>query len=98
MQYPIVDYFIEVNIDGRNGGTNTELFHKFIFQAPVFEICMDIPKNILVVFPFRLIENDFFCINDSALMSIFPPQLRKLAHSLQIMCGCEICIQCGTYQ
>ena len=37
-------------------------------------------------------------INDSALLLILPPQLRKTTQRHQIMCGFKICIQAGTYQ
>ena len=37
-------------------------------------------------------------ISDYALLIILPPKLRKMTQHHQIMCGCKICIQVGTYQ
>ena len=37
-------------------------------------------------------------ISDSALRLLLSPQLRKITQRHQILCGCKICIQDGTYQ
>ena len=43
-------------------------------------------------------EKGIMCISDSGIRLILPPQLWKMTHHHQIMCGWKMCIQARTYK
>ena len=45
IQSPIANYYITVKLDGGNGGMDTELGHKVLFQASIYELHIDMLKK-----------------------------------------------------
>ena len=77
---------------------NTELCQKMLLQVYSCELHIDTPKKYATGFSMEYNKKGIVYISDYDLQLIFPTQLRNITQRHQIMCGCKICIQAGTYQ
>ena len=76
----------------------TELRQKVLLQVSFRELHIDMLKKFATGFSMAYDDNENVRISDSSLQFILPPKLRNMTQRHQIMRGCEICIQAGTYQ
>ena len=91
-------WFIKVTFDDIIERSKTELCYKDIILVYVRENVIDMLKKYSNEHSMEYDERGLVRMKDSDLWILLTPQLRKMIHRHQIMCGCEICIPDGTYQ
>ena len=97
IRYPIPNDYITVKFDDGNVGLNTELCQRGLIQVFFRGLHIYMLKKasrISVVYD----EKVFFCISDTDIQFILPPQLQNMTQRHKIMCSFKIFIQAATYQ
>ena len=96
IQSPIVNDYIKVKFDDRNGGVNNELCQKVFIQLSVHELQIYMLKQYATGFSIAYDKKLLVKICGSDLLLLLPPQLQNMNQRHQIMRGYKKFIQAVT--